>query len=125
MNALHVHRVGSILDAALYYATALGFPVFPCKPDKSPFIAGGFKAASSDEAQIRAWWTQFTDAMIGVPTGPNSGVWVTDIDVDEGKGIDGFPLWHQLIAQYGEISPTLTSITPRGGRHFSSPGKQA
>ena len=48
---------------------------------------------------------------------PESGVWVTDIDVDEGKGIDGFPLWHQLIAQYGEIPPTLTSITPRGGRH--------
>ncbi len=56
--------------------------------------------------------------MIGVPTGPESGVWVTDIDVDEGKGIDGFPLWHQLIAQYGEIPPTLTSMTPRGGRHF-------
>ena len=48
MNAHHVHEFASILDAALYYATVLNFPVFPCKPDKSPFIAGGFKAASRE-----------------------------------------------------------------------------
>ena len=72
--------------------------MFPASPirRRSPQAAS---KASRDEAQIRAWWTQFPDAMIGVPTGPESGVWVTDIDVDQGKGIDGFPLWHQLIAR--------------------------
>ena len=67
---------------------------------------------------MRAWFgAQFPDAMIGIPTGSASGLWVVDVDIDPIKKINGFPLWHQLIAQHGEIPPTLTSVTPRGGRH--------
>jgi hypothetical protein len=119
-SAAHeVRYVGSILDAALHYALVLRVPVFPCNPDdKRPLTVHGFKDASRDEAQVRAWWTRFPDAMIGIPTGEVSGVWVLDIDVDSVKGTNGFPLWSELIARNGEIPSTLTSITPRGGRHL-------
>ena len=117
--AHHVHKVPSILDAALYYALTLSLLIFPCRcADKKPFTQHGFHDASRDEAQVRAWFgAQFPDAMIGIPTGSASGLWVVDVDIDPIKKIDGFPLWHQLIAQHGEIPPTLTSVTPRGGRH--------
>ena len=48
---------------------------------------------------MRAWFgAQFPDAMIGMPTGSASGLWVVDVDIDPIKKINGFPLWHQLIA---------------------------
>ena len=87
-----VHQVASLLDAALHYALTLRIPVFPCNPDdKRPLTLHGFKDASREEAQVRAWWTRFPDAMIGIPTGEISGVWVLDIDVDPVKGRQWFP----------------------------------
>jgi hypothetical protein len=57
------------IEAALEYARG-GWPVFPCNPlDKSPVTSHSFKDATTDEAQIRAWWTQWPNAMIGAPTG--------------------------------------------------------
>jgi hypothetical protein len=115
----HVHEVASMLDAALHYAQVVRVPVFPCNcDDKRPLTAHGFHDATRDDTQIRAWWSRFPDAMIAIPCGEVSGVWVLDIDVDPITGINGFPLWSQLIAQHGEIPKTLTSITPRGGRHL-------
>ena len=62
-------KVRSLLDAALDYADR-GVPVFPCKrKDKSPFTRNGFKDATTNEQQIREWWTKSPQAMIGVPTG--------------------------------------------------------
>ena len=52
------------------------------------------------------------------PTGPASGMWVVDLDLDPVKKIDGIATLAQLIAQHGEIPKTLMTITPRGGRHL-------
>jgi hypothetical protein len=118
-HAYVVQQVASILDAALHYARVLRLPVFPCNPDgKRPYTVHGFKDASREEAQIRSWWERFPDAMIGIPTGEVSGTWVLDIDVDPVKGVNGFPLWSELLARNGEVPATLTCITPRGGRHL-------
>jgi putative DNA primase/helicase len=80
---------------ALHLAEEFGLPVFPCwethparssdgKPvgRKSPRIDGGFKSASRDRAVIEAWWARWPNALIGVPTGAPSGLFVIDIDPD-------------------------------------------
>jgi hypothetical protein len=106
------------LDAALEYAR-LGTPIFPCNPlDKKPLTTSGFKDATRDEAQIRAWWQKWPNAMIGAPTGPVSGMWVVDLDLDPARKINGKATLDQLITQRGSIPETLTTITPRGGQHL-------
>ena len=106
------------LEAALEYSRR-GIPVFPCNPlDKRPLTPRGFKNATRDETQIRAWWQKWPNAMIGAPTGPASGMWVVDLDLDLAKKIDGKATLDQLIAQRGPIPDTLQTITPRGGQHL-------
>jgi len=101
------------LDCALSYA-ALGKPVFPLKPDKKPYTKHGFKDASLDPAQIRAWWGRWPDAGIGIPTGKASGWLVLDIDVDKG----GDASLSALVEQHGDLPPTPRAKTPSGGDHF-------
>jgi len=106
------------LDDALEYVRK-GLPVFPCSPlDKKPLTPHGFKDATTDEAQIRAWWGGWPNAMIAAPTGPASGAWVLDPDVDPVKQLDGIAILNQLVAQHRPLPQTLTSITPRGGKHL-------
>jgi hypothetical protein len=70
-----------VLDDAPEYARR-GLSVFSCNPaNKAPLVKNGFKAATCDEQQIREWWTTWPQAMIGVPTGPASGIDVIDIDL--------------------------------------------
>ncbi|RVU03814.1 hypothetical protein EOE18_14680 [Novosphingobium umbonatum] len=69
--------------AALEYAQQ-GFPVFPCNSEnKRPLTANGFRDATADPATISDWWKRWPCAMIGMPTGEASGVWVLDIDDPE------------------------------------------
>jgi len=85
-----VSETTSMLDEALTLA-GCGFVVFPLHPrTKTPATEHGFKDATTDVAQIRAWWTKTPDANIGIATGEASGgLVVIDIDVDEAKGKDG------------------------------------
>jgi putative DNA primase/helicase len=70
----------TLLSAALSYADR-GLPVFPCHGDtKRPLTKNGFKDASTDPRTIGAWWSKWPTAMIGMPTGEASGVWVLDVD---------------------------------------------
>lgn len=68
------------LAAALALAEEYGLPVFPCRPDKRPYTPHGFRDASRNIEQIAQWWTDWPDALIGVPTGRASGLLVVDID---------------------------------------------
>jgi Bifunctional DNA primase/polymerase, N-terminal len=106
------------LEAALEYARN-GIPVFPTNPlDKKPLTTHGFKDASKDEAQIRAWWSKWPNAMIAAPTGAASGMWVVDLDLDPARKLDGRTTLTQLIAAHGAMPKTLAAITPRGGQHL-------
>tara|TARA_R110000868_G_scaffold40447_1_gene139514 strand:- start:3047 stop:5131 length:2085 start_codon:yes stop_codon:yes gene_type:complete len=103
------------IDLALDYAAA-GWPVFPCDPEnKRPLVATGFKAATEDQDRIRAWWQQFPAAMIGVPTGERSGVWVLDVDTKNG---DGFGELADLETANDDLPETITVRTPSGGQHY-------
>ena len=100
-----------LLRAAVGYAEK-GLPVFPCRPDRAPYIAKGFKAASDDPAQVREWWTKYPNALIGMPTGAATDTHVTDVDV---KSRDGFATLKKLNLQLDHL-PQIA--TPSGGAHF-------
>ncbi|QPC43465.1 bifunctional DNA primase/polymerase [Kaustia mangrovi] len=104
------------LDLALDYA-ASGWPVFPCDPaTKRPLVKRGLHAATDNAEQIRKWWARHPGAMIGVPTGERSGVWVLDLDVKGNEnGPDALGAMEQ---EHGALPPTVSVRTPSGGRHL-------
>ncbi len=100
-------------EAALGYAR-MGWPVFPCNPlAKTPATPNGFKDATIDEDQIKAWWTENPDYNIAIAL-QTTGLCVVDLDCDAG------------IAEFADLendefvaaAPTLTVRTPRGGQHL-------
>lgn len=109
--------------AALDLARA-GVPVFPCGPDKRPLTAHGFKDASRDEATVAAMWAAHPRALIGVPTGAASGLYVVDCDTDK---TTGETLGENTLCALGfhHLFPaTPGCITQSGGLHlyFRHPG---
>ena len=91
----------------------LNLPVFPCKFNKSPYIMHGYKDATKDLSQINNFWTNFPEALIGVPTGKETGLFV--VDIDEGKGKSG----EETFIYLGLSNPnTVQTITQSGGRHL-------
>jgi uncharacterized protein (DUF927 family) len=93
---------------------AQGIPVFPLKPDKRPHTAHGFKDATTDPRQIAAWSARWPDALVGVPTGKPSGLFVLDVDVKNGK--DGF----KALQEKGWVLPTTRTHRTKngGGAHY-------
>jgi hypothetical protein len=97
-----------LLSAALRYAD-LGYPVFPCAPgEKVPITSRGFKDATTDAAQITAWWEKHPDANVGIPT---AGLLVVDVD-----GVDN--PWPNDPDKGQDLAGCPVSLTPRGGRHL-------
>lgn len=61
-----------------------GFSVMPCKPDKKPYIEWKeFQNRRAKAEEIRSWWGKWPKAMIGIVTGPISGILVIDCDSEE------------------------------------------
>jgi hypothetical protein len=91
----------SLSEAAQRYVEECLVPVFPLygttnhqcdcgnpechSPGKHPRTTNGFKDATLDLEQIQAWWEQWPNANIGMPTGLRSSYWVVDIDPPEGE----------------------------------------
>jgi hypothetical protein len=99
------------LDAALSYAE-LGWSVFPLKRNKEPLTEHGHRDATTDEEQIRAW---FTDADINV------GVWLRQsgliaIDVDPRNG--GDVTLAALERTYGDLPRDCLARSGAGGLHI-------
>src|SRR5262245_7102942 len=96
----------TLLAAALRYAHR-GWLVFPCRTGgKEPVTRNGFYAATANSATIKRWW-RAQPYNVAIRTGPESGLWVVDLD---GGELD-------------ELPPTLEAETNRG-RHlyFAEPG---
>lgn len=108
MTALHTW--------ARYYA-ARGWPVFPLIPrTKKPIHAGGFKNASTDLAQVDAWWAEHPDANIGIPTGVASGLFLVDLDDKDGRS--GSDHWADLVARHDGDGSPLEVYSGSGGLHL-------
>ena len=90
-------------ETALEYARS-GIPVFPCRVDgKEPACPHGHKDATTDEAQIDAWWAE---ADYNLAVSPADAGWSV-IDIDPGADTSALDLPH-----------TYTVTTPRGGLHL-------
>jgi hypothetical protein len=112
--------------AALYYATALRWPVFPLRPrDKRPLIskaAGGHGCldATTDAERVRAWWNHCPSANIGLALCSN-GFDAFAIDVDPRNGGD----LGELVIQLGPLPHTVQALTGGGGNHVLLMGRVA
>lgn len=119
------------LYAALNYAENCGWLVFPLhnatgvnecscgdpkcgnKAGKHPRTTDGFHSATTDLDTITKWWTDYPDANIGVRTGPESGIFVLDVD----KKSNGHHSLEAFTDKYGDLT-TLKSNTGGGGKHY-------
>ncbi len=119
----------SMLDAALAYAEQ-GIAVFPLHNPladgscscggahngnekksigKHPRTRNGLKAATTDKDQIRAWWTDWPDANIGIPTGMINGLVIVDVDEAEGE-----KSLRRMTDKYGPLPATKKVKTGNG-----------
>ena len=119
----------NMLEVALQIVQDLDLPVFPCKEfvdqgkgkiSKAPYIPRGFKNATKDIEQIRQWWSKWPHALIGIPTGIETNLFIIDIDNDVEKNGEA------SFASLGLDDPiTCQTLTVSGGRHiiFSYPAQ--
>lgn len=108
--------------AGLLWYVNHGWPVFPCGADKKPLTKHGFKDATLDAAQVKAWHDQMPRALWAIPTGPTkeggAGLVVIDIDHHPEKNTNGFPTWENLRDQYSDPIETVTVKTGGGGQQL-------
>jgi hypothetical protein len=101
-----------------------GFQVFPLKAGSKsqPLLKGWQNVATSDEAQVESWWTQWPDANVGVHC---DGLAVVDVDPKKG-GYESLEALHaEIAAEDGcGLTATFEVETPSGGRHiyYRAPG---
>lgn len=106
-----------LLDAALLYAS-LGWRVFPLVPrGKNPAIKGWQDKATTDAAQIVAWWERNPSYNVGIKTG--DGLCVIDVDDKPDKHpVLGSDMLREWELEHGDISETVCCQTPTGGMHY-------
>jgi putative DNA primase/helicase len=135
-------------QAALQYARR-GWPVFPCRecdgrpylrpnpkggdPEtvtpraKAPYVPTGLKVATTDEEQVRKWWKQWPNAMIGLPLGAvtrqGDGFFALDFDprhdAETGEDFTLERLKGDLERMMGcPLPESLAVRTPSGGVHL-------
>ena len=103
--------MGTLKEAALYYATEKGWPIFPCRADKTPYTSHGVHDATTNPKQIEEWWNAWPMAGIGLNVG-EAGMMV--VDGDPGHDMDEL---HKNLGPEGLPDTPLYSRTPRGGWH--------
>lgn len=113
-NPKDQHNV--FLAAALDYASRQ-IPIFPCNPaSKAPLTPNGHRNATTDCDQIRSWWQQNPDAMIGMPTGAVSNRVVVDLDLKGDK--NGIARWREMLQTHDASPVTFVIRTASGGEHW-------
>jgi hypothetical protein len=117
-----------ILDSALKYASQ-GYRILPlhsikggictcgnqsCKsPGKHPLTQRGANEASSDEIQIKGWWSQWPTANIGIAMGDHGTI---ALDVDTRN--NGHLTWESILQANGQLPETATQRTGNGWHYL-------
>lgn len=97
------------LRAALWYSEH-GYSVIPAGPDKKPLTKWEeYQKRRATPDEIRAWWKQWPQAMVGIVTGEISNLFV--VDADSEKGIE-------LLEQYIPDSIETPIVKTPKGRHY-------
>jgi hypothetical protein len=103
--------------------TILGWAVFPARPDKkcsyksAEYSNGARWGATSDPAEIRADFTRWPNARVGIPTGIENMLVVIETDtIAGGHAHDGEPELKKLEAKYGPL-PQQTRKALACARH--------
>jgi hypothetical protein len=119
------------LSAALDYV-GRGWYIFPAqssgekKSHKSAkhTASGRMWGMTLDEAEVRADFTKWPDANIGIVTGVLSGLFVIETDTAVGHNTDGAAELAKLEQVNSELPETLMAISPTGSIHrfFAHPG---
>jgi putative DNA primase/helicase len=79
------HKQERMCEQAIVYARR-GWHVLPTSAkSKKPINKKGSHGATIDEDQIIDWWNEHPTANIGVATGEQSGFFVVDLDIKDGK----------------------------------------
>ena len=104
------------LAIALALADA-GIPIYPCAPDKRPKITGSYLAAVTDLNTISEWFTKWPTSLAAIPTGPQSGFFVLDVDGPAGRRSLNALLVKLGIERPADLSRVVVR-TPSGGLHF-------
>jgi hypothetical protein len=116
----HVSPSSSNLAVALAFARA-GVPVFPCAASgprrKQPLTPRGHHDATTDLDTVLRWWGRWPDALVGIPAGPDSGVWVIDVDGEVGRRSLNELMVRLGIETLADLTPCV-SRTPGGGLHL-------
>jgi hypothetical protein len=116
------------LEAALRYATREKWLVFPVRfigkkkvgwtsAEKSNGNNWGY---TRDEKEIREYWRRWPTAAIGLPTGAVNGIFVLDLDTEEGGHAANGEVSLAALMQGTPRRLPLTrgAITPTGGLHI-------
>lgn len=123
--------------AAKWYATVQGWRVLPLhhitqggncscgnrdqdqdhdykQGGKHPVHGAWQEKATTDAATIEAWWRARPHANVGIATGRESGIFVLDVDPDNG----GSEALAKLEAEHGTLPATWYVETGSGGGHW-------
>jgi hypothetical protein len=81
---------------------------------KHPITKHGVNDATTDEAVIRQWWTEYPQANVAIATGSASGLLVIDVDPRNGGNVT----LEELVSRLGELPETIVVETGGGGQHY-------
>lgn len=101
-----------LIQTARNLAKNVNLPVFPCKENKRPATAHGFKDATRDPALIARLFRTREATLIGIPTGAASGLSVLDVDVKHPAAT----AWLRVADP--RLPRTRTYATRSGGAHL-------